>query len=75
MTIKTYTEIKPMLDRVEFKLQPFIDELAQMATDLDALQAEDDLWTAPFTRLTDEQLEDIENERPGEHFSTHPYLY
>ena len=50
------------------------DELTMMAVDLDAIQA-DEAWSAPFARLTDEQLEEIEAERPGEHFSQFPFLY
>jgi hypothetical protein len=29
----------------------------------------------PSIRLTDEELETIEEERVGEHFSHHPFLY
>jgi hypothetical protein len=29
----------------------------------------------PITRLTEEQLAEIENERPGEDFSFYPFLY
>jgi hypothetical protein len=29
----------------------------------------------PLTRLTEEQLAEIENERPGEDFSYYPFLY
>lgn len=29
----------------------------------------------PIVRLTSEQMDAIEDERPGEDYSTHPYLY
>jgi hypothetical protein len=76
MTINTYAQLD-MFSVVQtdavtvIRVTALLSELEQMAADL----AEDELWTAPFARLTDAQLEEMENERPGEHFSTNPFLY
>lgn len=50
-------------------------ELDMMTADLAALRCTDADYEAPFARLTDEQLDEIESERPGEDFSTRPYLF
>ena len=48
------------------------DELDFMGAALDTLRLG---LTAPVHRLTAAQMEGIEAERPGEHFSTHPFMY
>lgn len=50
----------------------FEEEMLRMNADLAALRAE---IVPPVVRLTPEQLEEIENERPGEEFSTKPFLF
>jgi hypothetical protein len=48
-----------------------MSELEFMDYVLDTLSA----GREPIVRLTDEQLAEIENERPGEDFTHYPYLY
>ena len=49
-----------------------VTELDAMSADLAKLQAG---LVEPVVRLTSEQLDEIESERPGEDFSTQPFLY
>lgn len=48
------------------------DEIAFLQQALDSLRAG---HTPPIARLTPQQLEEIERERPGEDFSQLPFLY
>ncbi len=54
------------------EVHAFADELAAMDADLAALRAQ---VVEPVARLTPEQLQEIEDERIGEDFSTHPFAY
>lgn len=54
---------------------PVVNELDAMAMDLVALRCTDADYEAPFAKLTDTQLEEFEEEKIGEDFSTHPYLF
>jgi hypothetical protein len=71
----TYTQM-PMFTVVQtdattlLRIVP-LTELELMDADLDVLQDGD--WEAPFARLTAEQLEEIENERPGHELCTNPW--
>lgn len=47
------------------------DEITFLHQALDSLRA----GAAPIARLTPEQVEEIERERPGEDFSRNPFLY
>jgi hypothetical protein len=63
----TYTQM-PMFTVVQTDATTLLrtvplTELEQMDADLDALRDSD--WEAPFARLTAEQLEEIERDRPG----------
>ena len=51
-------------------IRPVVDELDAMAADLATLQAG---LVEPVVRLTSEQLDEIESERPGEEISTRPW--
>jgi hypothetical protein len=54
------------------QVHAFADELAAMDADLAALRAQ---VVEPVVRLSDAQLAEIEAERPGEEFSTQPFLF
>ena len=54
------------------EVHAFADELAAMDKDLAALRAQ---VVEPVVRLSDAQLAEIEAERPGEEFSTKPFLF
>jgi len=49
-----------------------LDEMAAMDADLAALRIG---IVEPIVRLTPEQLDEIERDRPGEDYCTRPYLY
>jgi len=54
------------------EVRAFADELAAMDADLAALRAQ---VVEPVAKMTPKQLQEIEDERIGEDFSTHPFAY